>query len=89
MPFVKLPRLLQQLTNQQDTLEISGNTIVEALLNLSLMYPALKPYIFNANNQPMAYISFYINGRNFPQHTLDSTIKNTDILELIPALAGG
>ncbi len=90
MATIQLPSLFRRFTEQQEKLVISGETLFDILNALVSIYPALYPYLFDEKRQICNFINVYVNGNDIRFLANEKTpIKNTDVLTIIPAIAGG
>ncbi|MEB3336810.1 MAG: MoaD/ThiS family protein [Leptolyngbyaceae bacterium] len=87
---VLIPTPLQQLTNNQATVNCDGSTIVELLESLEQNCPGIKARICDDQGQLRRFVNFYVNSEDIrflegPQ----TPLKDGDEVSIIPAIAGG
>jgi molybdopterin converting factor small subunit len=84
---IEIPGHLLQLVDSHKTVEVEGTTVRECLLNLAWNYPGLAPEVFDVNGE-LAVIVLHgetpIDGL-----TIDSPVRDGDVLRLFPIIIGG
>ena len=90
MAKLKIPAQLRSETENQDTVEIDGTTVGEALQNLVAKYGTLKDRIFDEDGKLRRYVNIYLGDEDirFLEH-LDTAIEAGSEISLVPAIAGG
>ena len=87
---VRIPMLLQKLT--QDRAEVVGNgsTIGELIDDLEKKFPGIKERICDETGKVCSFISIYVNEENvrFLQKG-ETPLKDGDEVSIIPAIVGG
>ncbi|MEF3244396.1 MAG: MoaD/ThiS family protein [Caldisericaceae bacterium] len=87
--IVKLFATLSEKVKKQ-SIEASGNTVIEVLRNIVKDYPELKNEILNENMELKEDYIYLLNGRNV--HFLngkDTTLKDRDKISIFPPVGGG
>ncbi len=87
--IVKLFATLSEKVKKQ-SIETSGNTIIEVLRNIVADYPKLKNEILNENMELKEDYIYLLNGRNV--HFLngkDTLLKDGDKISIFPPVGGG
>ncbi|TAF11325.1 MAG: MoaD/ThiS family protein [Nostocales cyanobacterium] len=87
---VLVPTALQKFTNNQATLECSGNNISELFDSLEQACPGIKDRICDEQGKPRRFLNLYVNSEDirFLQHT-ETPLKDGDEVSIVPAVAGG
>lgn len=89
MITVHLPGVLAKLADGQ-VVETHGNTVGEAITNVSQRFPALAPRLRDENGQPYRFVTFYLNDEDIRfQGGFSAEVKDGDELTIVPAIAGG
>jgi len=87
---VKIPTLLQKLTDNQNEVECSGKNIKELIENLTKKYPNIKTRISDENGNLQRFINFFVNDKNIRFLHGDKTkLKDGDEVSIIYPIAGG
>ena len=87
---VLVPTALQQFTNNQSTLECSGNSVTELLDSLEKACPGIKSRICDEQGQLRRFLNVYVNSEDI--RFLDgagTSLKDGDEVSIVPAVAGG
>jgi molybdopterin synthase sulfur carrier subunit len=84
-----LPTVLARLADS-GTLESEGNTVGEVVANIAGRYPDLAPRLRDAQGDPYAFVTFYLNDEDIRfTGSFKSPVKDGDELTIVPAIAGG
>ncbi len=90
MPSILIPTPLRKLTNELDTVEVSGSTITEILNNLELAFPGIKNRICDESGTVRRFVNVFVNGEDIRFLEESATpVKETDEISIVPAIAGG
>ncbi len=91
MVKIVFPSIIAKVTNGEKEVIISASTINEALAQLSTRYgESFKETIFDSSGKPKRFMNFYLNGRNIRFiNNLNTPLKNTDVLTILPSIGGG
>jgi len=87
---VLIPTPLQKFTNNQATLECSGNSVAELLESLEHNFPGIKSRLCDEQGQPRRFLNLYVNSEDI--RFLDGTetpLQEGDEVSIVPAVAGG
>jgi hypothetical protein len=82
---IEVPLVLQQATNGQGSIEVTGKTIQECMDDLAKQYPIFKEF-FNEKN-PVAWIA--LNKEMVSLKDRDRQVTESDTLDLLFLLGGG
>lgn len=89
MPVLRIPTLLCAYTSGQSEVTVSGANIAEALADLTVQYPAIKPHLFNKGGDLRPSIHLFVGERNIHDlQGVDTPIHEGDRIMLIPSIAG-
>ena len=87
---VLIPYALRTFTERNAEVEVEGGTAGEAIRALAETYPALKAHLFAEDGQLRNFINLFIDGTNINNlQGLNTPIKESGELMLVPAIAGG
>jgi molybdopterin synthase sulfur carrier subunit len=90
MPSVKIPNLLRPYVNGQVEVSVQGATAGAALEDMLEQFPAFRPHLCKEDGSLRAFVNLYLGKSNIRDlHGLDTPLNSDDILNLVPAIAGG
>ena len=90
MPTISLPSVLTPLASGEHTLSASGNTVGQAIDDISRRFPALSPRLRDENGEPYPFVTIYLNDEDIRFiGGFDAPVQPTDELSVVPAVAGG
>ena len=87
---VLIPTALQKFTNNQATLECTGNNVADLIDSMETSCPGVKARLCDENGKPRRFLNFYVNSEDirFLEGT-DTPLKDGDEVSIVPAVAGG
>lgn len=87
---VRIPTPLRKLTNNEEIIEITADTIGGAILELQNRYPGIKERLVDESGAVRRFVNIYVNEEDirFLQNQ-DTPLKDNDEVSIIPAIAGG
>lgn len=90
MATVRIPSPLRKLTQGKEEVAAAGATIGEVLTDLDKNYPGIKARICDDNGQVKRFVNIFANDEDirFLQN-LETPIKDSDEVSIVPAIAGG
>jgi len=87
---VRIPTPLRPLTQDQEVVEVKGNTIEEILDALEASYPGIGERLCDQEGQLRRFVNIYLNDENIHfKEGKDTVVKEGDEISIIPAIAGG
>lgn len=87
---IQIPAALRPQADGQATLSLEGQTVREALGELTRQFPQLGGRLFKSENEVNRFINFYVNDEDIRfLDSLDTPLKPGDELAIVPAIAGG
>ncbi|MFN6514219.1 MAG: MoaD/ThiS family protein [Nostoc sp. CreGUA01] len=87
---VLVPTALQQFTNNQATVESSGNTIAELVDSLEQSFPGFKSRLCDDEGKLRRFVNFYLNDEDIRfLKGADTRLNDGDEVSIVPAVAGG
>jgi len=90
MPSILIPVPLRKLTNNVDSVIVSATTILELISNLELNYPGIKERLCFDDGSIRNFINIFVNGEDIRfLQGIHTTIKESDEISIMPAIAGG
>ncbi|MBA47325.1 MAG: molybdopterin synthase sulfur carrier subunit [Dehalococcoidia bacterium] len=89
MANVKIPTPLRSLTNNETSVEINGDKIINIIQNLDQKFPGVSERIME-NNELKHFVNIYINGEDIRYlDSLETKVNSSDEIAIVPAVAGG
>ena len=85
---VKVTSVLQRVVGAK-SVQGEGQTVAELLENMNERYPGFKEQITMEDGSLHRFVNIYINDEDIRfLQTLDTPVKEGDVLSILPALAG-
>lgn len=86
---VIIPTILRPLTNQQKHINLEGNQVSEIIDHMEQQYPGIKEKLVTGGNAHR-FINIYVNDNDIRfQDGLATSLRDGDVLTILPAVAGG
>jgi len=90
MITVKIPQVLQKLTENKSEVEIEGGNITELIDELENNYKGIKERLCDKDGKIRRFINIYVNNEDVRfLDGQDTKLKDGDEVLIIPAIAGG
>jgi sulfur-carrier protein adenylyltransferase/sulfurtransferase len=90
MAKILIPTALRQFTGEQDSVEVAGATVGDALARFSAEYPNIKKNLFNEQGKLRSFVNVYVNDEDIRHLGKDGTkLQANDIISIVPSIAGG
>src|SRR3989338_9906693 len=90
MAKVLIPTALKNFTAQNDTFQLEGKNVGEALAALTNQFSALKPHLFTSEGSLRSFVNVYVNDEDIRfAKNLETPIKESDEISIVPSIAGG
>jgi molybdopterin converting factor small subunit len=91
MPItITLPAVLAKLAGDQRTIQAEGATLGEAVADAAARYPLLAPRLRDADGNPYAFVTFYLNDQDIRFNGgFSAAVRDGDEVVIVPAIAGG
>jgi len=90
MITLKIPTPLRNYTGGKSEVSVRGEKISDALNDLLIQFPAIKPHIFNEGGNLRPFVNLFVGESNIKDlHGIETELKDGDKLMLIPSIAGG
>jgi len=87
---VLIPTPLRQYADKQAAVEIAGNTVGEALGNLTARYGDLRKHLYTEDGKLRAFVNVYLNDEDIRYLQKEQTpLKQGDTIAIVPSIAGG
>ncbi len=90
MATVRIPTPLRKLTQGLEEVSASGATIGALITDLEAKYPGLKERLCDDKGQVRRFVNIFANDEDirFLQN-LETPVKDSDEISIVPAIAGG
>ena len=90
MATVIIPTPLRKFTGNIASLEVSAETVEEAVGKLSTDFPDLKKQLLDENGQIRKFLNIFVGEEDIRDLANEKTsLPNNAVLSIIPAIAGG
>jgi len=90
MPVLRIPTLMRTYTEGKNEVPVRGKTVAEAMNNLILQYPALRPHLYDREGVLRPFVNLFRGESNIKDlQGLDTPLDEDDRLVLIPSISGG
>lgn len=89
MASIRIPTPLRAYTDGESSIDVTGETVGEALSNLVNQHPDIKPHLFN-DEELRSFVNIFIADEDIRfMQGLETEIEADDKLRIIPSIAGG
>ena len=87
---VRVTAVLQKLTGGQKIVEASGQDVQSIIEDLESRYPGFRHQLYSEDGKLHRFVNVYLNDEDI-RYTggIATAIKPGDVLDILPALAGG
>lgn len=90
MTILRIPTPLRAYTAGKSEVAVAGTNVGEALNDLTVQFPAIKPHLFNEGGELRPFVNLFVGESNIKDlQGVATPIKDADRLMLIPSIAGG
>jgi molybdopterin synthase sulfur carrier subunit len=90
MATIRIPTPLRKLTEGKEEVAASGATVGEVITNLDQAYPGIKARICDDSGAVRKFVNIFANDEDIRYlKNLDTPIKDSDEVSIVPAIAGG
>lgn len=87
---VKVAAVLQRVVGGVKAVQSEGRTVSDLLDNLEARYPGFKSQVTTDDGQLHRFVNIYLNDEDIRYlGSLDTPVKDGDVVSILPALAGG
>lgn len=87
---VRVTAVLQKLTGGQKVVEARGATVAEILDDIETRHPGFKAQMYGPDGKLHRFVNVYLNDEDIRyMGGADAPVKAGDVLDILPALAGG
>jgi molybdopterin converting factor small subunit len=90
MAKIIIPTPLRGYTDNQKSVEVKGDTVENAIQNLTEAFPALKNNLLEDDGNIREFVKIYLEDEDINGLDKERTPLKTDsVLSIVPAIAGG
>ena len=87
---VRIPTILRTYTGGEKLVEGSGDTLTALLDDLDSRHSGIRGRLVTEDGSLHRFVNIYINDEDIRYlQSLDTPVKEGDVLSILPALAGG
>ena len=87
---VRFTAVLQKHVNGNKEIEVQGNNISELLDDLEGRFPGFLRQLMNDEGELHQFVNIYLNDEDIRYiGGIDTAVKDGDMIDILPALAGG
>lgn len=81
---------MRKFVNNQKTVTVYGNTVQEAFEDFTLNFPNVREHLFDESDELRGFLRIYKGATDIRKLEGEFTdIEDNDVLNIIPAIAGG
>lgn len=87
---VRIPTPLRKLTNEEELVEVTADTVAGAIVELQQRFPGIQERLLDEAGGVRRFLNVYVNEEDirFLQNQ-NTPLKDGDEISIIPAIAGG
>jgi molybdopterin synthase sulfur carrier subunit len=90
MATIRIPTPLRKLTQGAEEVTAAGATIGEIIADLEKQYPGIQSRLCDDSGQVRRFVNIFANDEDIRfLKNLDTPIKESDEVSIVPAIAGG
>ena len=90
MAKIKIPPVLRASVGGEREVEASGDDVGGVLRDLAAQHPELQSQLFGSDGNLNRYVNVYLNDEDVRVlGGLDTQVGDGDVLNILPAMAGG
>lgn len=87
---VRVTAVLQKLTDGQKTVEATGETVSALIEDLESRFPGFRHQLYGDDGRLHRFVNIYLNDEDIRYiDGIGTVVKPGDVLDILPALAGG
>ena len=90
MATIRIPTPLRKYTEGQEEVSIGGSSVREVLTALDAAHPGIRERILDDNGAVRRFVNVFVADEDIRfLEELDTPVKDSDEVSIIPAIAGG
>ena len=87
---ILIPTPLRQFTENQESVDVHGKSVGEALNDLCGKYPSLRKHLYTDEGRLRSFVNVYCNDEDIRYLKKEATtVSEKDVISIIPSIAGG
>jgi adenylyltransferase/sulfurtransferase len=87
---IMIPTPLRPYAGKQSIIEVTAQTVGEALSDLVGQHPDLRKHLYSKDGKLRSFVNVYLNDEDIRYLSKDGTpVKETDTIAIVPSVAGG
>ncbi|MGD0789549.1 MAG: ubiquitin-like small modifier protein 1 [Terracidiphilus sp.] len=87
---VLIPTPLRPYAGRRSIVDVTAQTVGEALTDLVARHPDLRKHLFSEDGKLRSFVNVYLNDEDIRYLSKDATpVKETDTITIVPSVAGG
>ena len=87
---VRIPTPLRKLTNNEEVVEVTADTVGGAIAELQTRFPGIQDRLLDEAGNVRRFVNVYVNEEDIRFLQNQTTLlKDGDEVSIIPAIAGG
>jgi molybdopterin converting factor small subunit len=87
---VLIPTPLRPYVGKESVIEVTAQTVGEALSDLVSKHPDLRKHLFSDDGRLRSFVNVYLNDEDIRYLSKEATpAKETDTITIVPSVAGG
>lgn len=87
---VRIPSVLRNLTNGQETIQVPATTVDGAILAVEALHPGIKARLCDETGKLKKFVNVFVGEEDI--RFLDgqaTAVKDGELIDIVPAIAGG
>jgi molybdopterin synthase sulfur carrier subunit len=90
MATVRIPTPLRKLTNGKEEVAASGATVADLITSLDSQFPGIRERICDESGKVRRFVNIFANDEDIRfLKNLETPVKDSDEISIVPAIAGG
>jgi sulfur-carrier protein len=90
MPTVRIPTPLRKLTDGRSEVEVEGDDLRSIIANLEAEHPGIGDRLLDGDGGLRRFVNVFVRDEDVRfQDGLDTAVRPTDTVSIVPAVAGG
>ena len=90
MATIRISTPLRPYTDGKPEVTLHGKTIADVMDDLTSQYPGLRPHLFSSEGDLRSFVHLFVNDEDIENlEGMQTPVKDSDRIMLIPSIAGG